>query len=117
MGKVRNRILKEDIGCMRRIVCVCVCVCMCVCVCVCVCVPNAGETPKRTGGPDYLAILMMEEKAFADFIITGVLIFSFGGYYLYKMCMMKKLHKKYLNTTVNVRFSLFGKIWEHTCYA
>ena len=26
-------------------------------------------------------ILMIDEKAFADFIITGVLIFSFGGFY------------------------------------
>ena len=29
-------------------------------------------------------ILMKEEKAFADFIITGVLILSFSGIYLYK---------------------------------
>ena len=26
-------------------------------------------------------ILMTDEKAFAEFIITGVLIFSFGGFY------------------------------------
>ena len=49
---------------------------------------------------------MIDEKAFADFIITGVLIFSFGGFYSYKMCIMRKLHT---NTTVNVKFSLFGK--------
>ena len=39
------------------------------------------------------SILMIDEKAFADFIITGVLIFSFGGFYSYKMHMMRKLHK------------------------
>ena len=27
---------------------------------------------------------MKEEKAFVDFIITGVLILSFSGFYLYK---------------------------------
>ena len=53
-------------------------------------------------------ILMIDEKAFADFIITCVLIFSFGGFYSYKMYMMRKLHKK-SNTTVNVRFSLYGE--------
>ena len=34
--------------------------------------------------------LMIDEKAFPDFIITGFLIFSFGGFYSYKMCMMRK---------------------------
>ena len=29
-------------------------------------------------------ILMIEEKAFANFIITGVLIILFSGFYLYK---------------------------------
>ena len=29
-------------------------------------------------------ILMKEEKAFVDFIITGVLILSFSSFYLYK---------------------------------
>ena len=29
-------------------------------------------------------ILMKEEKAFVDFIVTGVLILSFSGFYLYK---------------------------------
>ena len=29
-------------------------------------------------------ILMKEEKAFVDFIITGVLILSLSGFYLYK---------------------------------
>ena len=38
-------------------------------------------------------ILMIDEKAFVDFIITGVLILSFSGFYLYKMCMKRKLHK------------------------
>ena len=38
-------------------------------------------------------ILMIEEKAFVDFIITEVLILSFSGFYLYKMYMMRKLHK------------------------
>ena len=38
-------------------------------------------------------ILMIDEKAFADFILTCVLIFSFGGFYSYKMYMMRKLHK------------------------
>ena len=52
---------------------------------------------------------MIDEKAFADFINTGFLIFSFGGFYSHKMCMMRKLHKINSNTTVNVRFSLFGK--------
>ena len=37
-------------------------------------------------------ILMKEGKVFVDFIITGVLILSFSGFYLYKMCMMRKLH-------------------------
>ena len=54
-------------------------------------------------------ILIIDEKAFADFIITGVLIFSFGGFFSYKMCLMRTLHKKNSNTTINVRFSLFGK--------
>ena len=40
-------------------------------------------------------ILMTDEKAFAEFIITGVLIFLFGGFYSYKMCMMRKLHKTF----------------------
>ena len=40
-------------------------------------------------------ILMIDEKAFADFKITGVLIVSFGGFYSYKICMMRKLHKKF----------------------
>ena len=53
-------------------------------------------------------ILMIDEKAFADFIITRVLIFLFWWFYSYKMCMKRKLHKK-SNTTVNVRFSLFGE--------
>ena len=38
-------------------------------------------------------LVMIEEKAFVDFIITGVLILSFYGFYLYKMCIMRKLHK------------------------
>ena len=38
-------------------------------------------------------ILMIEEKAFVDFISTGVLILSFGGLYLYKMSMMRKCYK------------------------
>ena len=38
-------------------------------------------------------ILMIEEKAFVGFIITGVLIISFSGFYLYKMCMVMKSHK------------------------
>ena len=38
-------------------------------------------------------ILKIEEKAFVDFIIKGVLILSFSGFYLYKMCIMRKLHK------------------------
>ena len=33
-------------------------------------------------------------------------IFSFGGFYLNKICILRK----YINTTVNVRFSLFGNI-------
>ena len=53
-------------------------------------------------------ILMINEKPFADFIIIWVLIFSFGGFSSYKMCMIRKLHKN-SNITVNVRFSLFGK--------
>ena len=40
-------------------------------------------------------ILMTDGKVFAEFIITGVLIFSFGGFYSYKMCMMRKLHKTF----------------------
>ena len=36
---------------------------------------------------------MIEEKAFVDFIIAGVLILSFSGFYSYKMSMMRKLHK------------------------
>ena len=31
-------------------------------------------------------ILIIDEKAFTDFIITRVIIFSFGGFYSYKMC-------------------------------
>ena len=38
-------------------------------------------------------ILMIGEKAFVDFIIIGVLMLSFSGFYSYKMCMMRKLHK------------------------
>ena len=38
-------------------------------------------------------LVMIEEKAFVDFIITGVLILSFYGFYLYKMCIMRQLHK------------------------
>ena len=38
-------------------------------------------------------ILLIEEKAFVDFIIIGVLILAFSGFYLYKMCIMGKLHK------------------------
>ena len=52
---------------------------------------------------------MIDEKAFANFITTGVHIFLFGGFYSYKMFMMRKLHKKKSNTTVNIRFSLFAK--------
>ena len=38
-------------------------------------------------------ILMIGEEAFVDFIITGVLMLSFSGFYLYKVCMMRKFHK------------------------
>ena len=62
-------------------------------------------------------ILMKEEKAFVDFIITGVLILSFCGFYLYKNVHDEEITLEYSNTTVNVRFSLFGKIWVHICYA
>ena len=37
-------------------------------------------------------VYMIEEKTFNDFKITGVLMLSFGGFYLYKMCMIRKLH-------------------------
>ena len=35
-------------------------------------------------------ILMIEEKALNDFKIAGVLMLSFGGFYLYKMFTMRK---------------------------
>ena len=38
-------------------------------------------------------VLMIEEKTFNDFEITWVLMLSFGGFYLYKLCMIRKLHK------------------------
>ena len=38
-------------------------------------------------------ISMIEEKTLNDFKMTGVLMLSFGGFYLYKMCMMRKLYK------------------------
>ena len=38
-------------------------------------------------------LLMIGKKAFVDFIITGVPMLSFSGFYLYKMCMMRKFHK------------------------
>ena len=38
-------------------------------------------------------ILMIEEKAFIDFIIIVVLILSFSGFCLYKICIMRILHK------------------------
>ena len=37
-------------------------------------------------------ILMIEEKTCNDFNITGVLMLSFVGFYLYKLCMVWKLH-------------------------
>ena len=52
--------------------------------------------------------LMIEEKAFADFIITGVLIFSFGGFYLYNMCMMRKLYKNILIPRLTLGFHILG---------
>ena len=55
-------------------------------------------------------ILMIDEKAFADFIITGVLIFSFGGFYSYKMCMMRKLHKKIQMSRFTLGFHFLEKI-------
>ena len=54
-------------------------------------------------------ILMIEEKAFTDFIITWVLIFSFGSFYLYKMCMLRKLHKNIQIPLLTLGFHFFGK--------
>ena len=59
---------------------------------------------------DQSFILMKEEKAFLDFIITGVLILSVSGVYLYKNVHDEEITQEYSNTTVNVRFSLLGKI-------
>ena len=50
---------------------------------------------------------MIEEKTFVDFMIIEIQIFSFGGFYLNKICMMGKLHKN----ISKYQFSLFGKIW------
>ena len=52
---------------------------------------------------------MIDEKAFADFVITGVLIFSFGGFYSYKICIMRKLHKKIQIPRLTLCFHFFGK--------
>ena len=60
---------------------------------------------------------MKEEKAFVDFIITRVLVLSFRCFYLYKNVHDEEITQENSNTTVNVRFSLFGKIWVHICYA
>ena len=52
---------------------------------------------------------MKEEKAFVDFIITGVLILLFSGFYLYKMCMMRKLHKNIQIPRLTLGFHFLGK--------
>ena len=52
---------------------------------------------------------MIEKKAFIDCIITGVLILSFSGFYLYKMCMMRKLHKKIEILQLTLGFHFLGK--------
>ena len=57
-------------------------------------------------------ILVIKEKAFADFMITGVLIFLFGGFYLYKMCMMRKLQKNIQIPRLTLGFHFLGK---HGC--
>ena len=54
-------------------------------------------------------ILMKEEKAVVDFIITGVLIPSFSGFYLYKKCMMRKLHKNIQIPRLTLGFHFLGK--------
>ena len=45
-------------------------------------------------------------------MITGVLIFSFGGFYLYKMCMMRKLQKNIQIPRLTLGFHFLGK---HGC--
>ena len=56
---------------------------------------------------------MIDEKAFADFTITRVLIFSFcgGGGGSYKMCMIRKLqlHKKNQIPRLTSGFHCLGK--------
>ena len=54
-------------------------------------------------------ILMIEEKAFIDFIITGVPNLSFSGFYSYKMCSMRKLHKNILIPRLTFGFHFWGK--------
>ena len=54
-------------------------------------------------------ILMKEEKAFVDFIITGVLILSFSSFYLYKKCMMRTLHKNIQIPRLTLGFHFLGK--------
>ena len=34
---------------------------------------------------------MIEEKTIVDFMIIEIQIFSFGGFYINKICMMRKL--------------------------
>ena len=60
---------------------------------------------------------MIGEKSFVDFIIIGVLVLSFSGFYLYKMSMMRKLHENILIPRLTLGFHLLGKTWVHICYA
>ena len=60
---------------------------------------------------------MIEEKSFVGSIITGVLMISFSGFYLYIMCMLRKLHKHIQIPRLTLGFHFLEKIWMQICYA